>query len=263
MVVHPGYSPIQQAARRVPSAVPPTLALAASLALLNAPAAFASLDPPDVPAELTEARVLSPLRPAPWQPAPLNPAPPSWQAVSNEAVLGPRYLLPPDPRPQSELYGAPRTNWNRSIPTVGLGLGYRIMAQDDSLPVVQGSLRLLNTGDPVVSSVSARSTVTLPTRSNCDFGPGCQSEYRLAGTIDFFQQSALGLYFGGGAALNKDSLHKNYGMMVFGAELSMSRNLTLTTNINWIFNDQPDDTAQFGGLRWADVETIFSVNLRL
>jgi hypothetical protein len=247
----------------VPSAVPPILALAASMALLAPPAALASLDPPDVPAGLSDSRPADSLRPAPWQPAPLNPAPPSWQSVSNEAVLGPNYLLPPDPRPQAELYGTPRTDWKRSMPTVGLGVGYRIMAQDDSLPAVQGSLRLLNTGNPVVSSISARSTVTLPTRSNCDFGPGCQSEYRVAGTIDFFQQGALGLYLGGGAALNKDSLHKNYGMMVFGAELSMSRNLTLTTNLNWIFNDQPDDTDQFGGLRWADVETIFSVNLRL
>lgn len=247
----------------MPTAVSPTLALAAALALLQASPAIASLDPPDVPSELSGSRPPDSLRPAPWQAAPLNPGPPSWQAVSNEAVLAPNYLLPPDPRPLAELYGTPRTSWKRSIPTVGLGAGYRILAQDDTLPLVQGSLRLLNTGDPIVSSISARTTATLPTRSNCDFGPGCQSEYRVAATVDFFQQSALGLYLGGGAALNKDSLHKNYGMMVFGAELNMSRNITLTTNVNWIFNDQPDDTDQFGGFRWSDLEMIFSVNLRL
>ncbi len=244
-------------------AVAPSLALAAAASLLPLAPVRASLDPPEVPAELSGSRPADSLSPAPWQMAPLNPGPPAWQAVVDEAGLAPRFLPPPDPRPISELYGTPRTSWKRDIPTVGLGMGYRIMSQDDSLPVVQGSLRLINTGDPIVSSISARATATLPTRDNCSFGPGCQSEYRVAGTVDFFQQGALGLYFGGGAALNKDSLHKNYGMMVFGAELSMSRNITLSTNLNWIFNDQPDDTDQFGGFRWADVETIFTVNLRL
>lgn len=224
---------------------------------------LASLEPPSIPEDLAGTRPPDSLTPPPWQPAPENSGPLQWQAVRQEADLPAEFRTQPDPRPQSELYGTPATSWKRSLPIVGLGMGFRALAQDDTLPIVQGSLRLLQTGNPVLSSISARSAMTLPTRSNCDFGPGCQSEYRVAATLDFFQGSGMGLYIGGGAALNKDSLHQDYGMMVVGAELNMSRNITLTSQINWIFNRNPDDTAQFGGFRWSDAETLFSLNLRL
>ena len=240
----------------LPGLLPALLGLAASPAL-------ASLDPPPFPEGLVESRLPGSLTPPPWQPAPDNPGPTQWQAVSQELELSSEYLTPRDRRPASELYGTPATSWKRSLPIIGLGMGFRALAQDDTLPIVQGSLRLLQTGNPVLSSISARSAMTLPTRSNCDFGPGCQSEYRLAGTLDFFQGGGMGLYLGGGAALNKDSLHNDYGMMVAGAELNMSKNITLTTQINWIFNKKADNTAQFGGFRWSDAETMFSINLRL
>lgn len=249
-----------QLSRLLPGLLP---ALLPAILGLGATPALASLDPPDTPEGLIGSRPPGSLTPPPWQPAPENPGPNQWQAVARELYLPAEYLTPPDPRPAAEVYGTPATSWKRSLPIVGMGVGFRALAQDDTLPVLQGSVRLLQTGNPVLSSISARSAMTLPTRSNCDFGPGCQSEYRVSGTLDFFQRGGMGLYLGGGAALNKDSLHKDYGMMVVGAELNMSKNITLTTQINWIFNNNPDDTAQFGGFRWADAETMFSINLRL
>lgn len=144
----------------------------------------------------------------------------------------------------------------KSLPIVSIGAGVRTASQDNTQAVIQGAVRLFNTGDRTLSSVSARPALIFPP-SDCN---SCDAEYRIAATIDFFQYDILSFYIGGGGAFNKDGVAgNNFGMFSGGVELNLARNFAITGNLNLI--DEPSD-AQFGGLTWADAETSILFTVR-
>lgn len=143
-----------------------------------------------------------------------------------------------------------------NLPIFSVGAGVRAGSQDKTEAVIQGAVRLFNTGDRALSSFSARPALIFPP-SDCS---SCDPEYRLAATIDFFQYDILSFYIGGGGAFNKDgSPGNNFGMFSGGVELNFARNFAITGNLNLI--DQPSD-AQYGGLTWADAETSILFTVR-
>lgn len=140
-----------------------------------------------------------------------------------------------------------------TLPIFSVGVGVRAASQDTTNATVEAAVRAIQTGDRVVSSFSIRPAVIFPD-SSCSY---CDNEYRLAGTIDFFQSETFGFYVGGGAAFNKDAANgvRNAGtfaMFTGGVEINLSRNFAITANLNLI--NQPSDP-EFGGLTWADAET--------
>ena len=139
------------------------------------------------------------------------------------------------------------------LPVFSVGVGVRGGSQDKVNATVQGAIRAIQTGNDVVSSVSFRPSVIFPD-SGCST---CGYEYRLAGTVDFFQSQLVSFYVGGGAAFNKDAANniqngKTFGMLTGGLELNLSKNFAITGNLNLI--NEPS-SAQYGGLTWADAET--------
>jgi hypothetical protein len=150
----------------------------------------------------------------------------------------------------------------RKLSLFGLGAGARTLFQDETLPVIQGTIRVIQTGNDVLNSVSIRPTVFLPYNSAClsSKGPGCEFEYRLAGTLDFFQTNYISGFIGAGAAINKDSLDKNAAMATIGIEANLSKYITLGGTLNLI--DSDDNRELYGGLSWADVELLLTINFR-
>lgn len=141
----------------------------------------------------------------------------------------------------------------KSLPIVSVGAGVRMASQDTTNATVEGAVRIIQTGDPVISSISIRPAVIFPD-SGCS---NCDPEYRLAGTVDFFQSQTFTFYVGGGAAFNKDAVNgvqnaETFAMFTGGVEINLSRNFAITANLNLI--NQPSDP-EFGGLTWADAET--------
>lgn len=143
-----------------------------------------------------------------------------------------------------------------SLPIFSIGAGVRAASQDKTQAVIQGSARLLNTGDRGLSSMSIRPALIFPA-SDCS---SCDPEYRIAATIDFFQYDILSFYIGGGGAFNKDGRPgNNFGMFSGGVELNIARNFAITGNLNLI--DEPSGD-EFGGLTWADAETSILFTVR-
>lgn len=163
--------------------------------------------------------------------------------------------------PASGMSADPAPLAKARLPLLSLGVGARGQSQDDTLPVINATIRVLQFESDILNSVSLRPTVMLPTLSNCDNGPGCQAEYRVAATLDLFQRSWLGIFAGGGVALNKDSFGLNRPMVTAGAELNFSPELSFILSSNLIFSDGLEP-AEFGGLRNGDIEALFTVNYR-
>jgi hypothetical protein len=166
-------------------------------------------------------------------------------------------------RKESESLQAETTfRTQQKLPVFGLGVGARAFSQDETLPAIQGSIRIIQTGNDVLNSISIRPTVILPYDSACPSsgsGPGCEFEYRLAATFDFFQTNYISGFIGAGAAFNKDSLDVNAAMATIGIEANLSKNITVSGTLNLIDSDDPKE---FGGLSWADAELIFTINAR-
>jgi hypothetical protein len=149
------------------------------------------------------------------------------------------------------------------LPVFGLGIGARAFSQDETLPALQGSIRIAQTGNRTLSSISLRPTILLPYNPSCpesNSGPGCEVEYRLSATLDLFQYNHLSGFIGAGAAINKDSLNVNAFMGTLGVEAKITKNMSLVGTLNLIDSDDP---AEFGGLSWADAEFLLTINFRI
>jgi hypothetical protein len=166
---------------------------------------------------------------------------------------------------QVELEAAEALNTKETLPTLpifGIGIGARSYSQDETLPALQGILRIAQTGNRTLSSFSIRPTILLPYKPACpssNNGPGCQFEYRIAATIDFFQYNYVSGFAGVGAAINKDSLGVNAFMATIGIEANLAKNASIIGTLNLIDSNDP---AEFGGLTWADAEFTLTVNFR-
>jgi hypothetical protein len=148
------------------------------------------------------------------------------------------------------------------LPILGIGIGARAYSQDETLPALQGSIRIAQTGNRTLSSFSIRPTIFFPYNPSCpssNRGPGCQFEYRIAATLDFFQHNYVSFFAGAGAAINKDSLDVDAFMATIGIEANLAKNASIIGTINLIDSNDP---AEFGGLTWADAEFTLTVNFR-
>jgi hypothetical protein len=147
----------------------------------------------------------------------------------------------------------------RGLATFSLGVGARAYLQDNTNATVQGAVRVLKTGRRAFSSLSVRPAFLLPALS-CS---RCSLEYRLSGTVDFYQSGLASVYFGAGAAINKDRSSgfggRNFAMLSGGAELNIARHFAVSGVLHLI--DESSDPT-FGGLTWADAEASLLLTVR-
>lgn len=232
-----------------------TAPLAALLACLEQPV-HASLDP-SVPPQETPAALRTSLSPPPWQLAPADAGMSAWQSVPNEAVLAPVFTPVPALRNPADLAAQPRTPRPTERPDVlydnvgiygfGGGLQGGGASGDAWAGVLTGRL-----------GYKLNENIAISLRPSYIFGNKDQQgvsnnegAFQMPLTLDLFRRSFLSPYIGAGIAWNTDSTGDTDPMVTGGLDINLTRNLTLGLNVNYIFQNQVNDTD------WAALSLIY------
>lgn len=151
------------------------------------------------------------------------------QAPGSTSTADPTKLDAPSPDP---------TNLDRQNSwIVGIGGGARIGNGEPTYPLIYGRLgRMLDKN--VALSLRPRyifGNSDLQGRSNNE------GAFQMPLTFDLKPTSWLSPYLGGGIATNTDSTGKTNGMLSFGADISISRNVAINLSLNYIFQSSTLD----------------------
>lgn len=184
-----------------------------------------------------------------WEPAPSDDLNPTlqWSAVDSFGVVPTEFSPIPANTDPKVLAAKPRVEGPyKSRGIYGFGGGVR-----------PGTY----TGDPTNGlfttrfaykldqnfSISIRPTLLIGTDNNTNNDNNSNdnnngSEFRLPLTFDMFNRSFITPFFGGGIATNVDGLGYTDGMLTAGVDINITKWITISNNVNYIYQTNIDDT---------------------